>query len=86
MYTPHLVPYEPLPVLVTIPGGAYKFGSGNDDIYGPDFLVSKGVIVVTFNYRLDALGFLSMNTCEVPGNAGLKDQVAALRWVQNKQY
>lgn len=37
---------------------------------------------MTFNYRLGALGFLAMNTKEVPGNAGMKDQVMALRWVQ----
>lgn len=83
VYTSDLTPKELLPVIVSIPGGAYKYGSGNDDIYGPDFLVLKDVVVVTINYRLDALGFLSMGTCEVPGNAGLKDQIAALKWVQN---
>jgi carboxylesterase type B len=37
---------------------------------------------VTINYRLGALGFLSMGTKEMPGNAGMKDQVMALQWVQ----
>lgn len=37
--------------------------------------------MVTFNYRLGAEGFLCLGTTEVPGNAGLKDQVAALYWV-----
>jgi carboxylesterase type B len=37
---------------------------------------------VTFNYRLGALGFLAMGTTEASGNAAMKDQVMALRWVQ----
>lgn len=65
-----------------IHGGGYAFGSGNDDLYGPDFLLDENVVAVTFNYRLDTLGFLSLDSKEVPGNAGMKDQVAALRWVQ----
>lgn len=65
-----------------IHGGLYKSSSGDDTFLGPDFLISKNVIVVTINYRLDAVGFLSMETKEVPGNAGMKDQVLALRWVR----
>lgn len=72
-----------LPVMVYIHGGAFKFGSGNTDIYGPDFLVEKDVVVVTINYRLGALGFLSLNTPEVPGNAGMKDIMLALKWVKD---
>ncbi|XP_075975672.1 esterase E4-like [Anticarsia gemmatalis] len=82
VYTPNLKPNKPLSVLFVIPGGAYVFGSGNDDIYGPDFLISKQIIVVTINHRLGPLGFLSMGTPEVPGNAAMKDQVAGLKWVQ----
>nr|ATJ44491.1 acetate esterase 6 [Helicoverpa armigera] len=82
VYTPvHIT--KPLPVMVFIHGGGYKSGSGNDDHYGPDFLMPHGVVLVTLNYRLDALGFLCLDTEEVPGNAGLKDQVAALRWVRD---
>lgn len=68
--------------MVYIHGGGFKFGSGNTDMYGPDFLVEKDVVVVTINYRLGALGFLSLNTLEVPGNAGMKDIILALRWVK----
>ncbi|CAH2047748.1 unnamed protein product, partial [Iphiclides podalirius] len=82
VYTPELDPKEPLPVMFYIHGGGYISGSGNDDFYGPDFLVDRGVILVTINYRLEVLGFLSLETKEVPGNAGVKDQVAALKWVQ----
>ncbi|KAJ8725240.1 hypothetical protein PYW07_016198 [Mythimna separata] len=82
VYSPNLTPETLLPVLVFIHGGGYKSGSGNVDDYGPDFILRKNMVVVTFNYRLDALGFLSLGTKEVPGNAGLKDQVEALKWVQ----
>lgn len=51
-------------------------------MYGADYLVEKDVVVVTINYRCGALGFLSLNTPEVPGNAGLKDIVQAVRWVK----
>ncbi|XP_049872486.1 juvenile hormone esterase-like [Pectinophora gossypiella] len=82
VYSRDLKPKAPLPVMVFIHGGGFKSGSGNVDHYGPDFLVNHGVILVTINYRLDALGFLCLDTEDVPGNAGLKDQVAALKWVQ----
>lgn len=45
--------------------------------------MSQNIMLVTINYRLEALGFLCLDTEEVPGNAGLKDQVAALKWVKN---
>lgn len=83
VYTPDLAPKTPLPVMVYMHGGGFKSGSGNDDFYGPDFLVQHGVILVTTNYRVDALGFLCLDNEDVPGNAGMKDQVAALKWVQN---
>lgn len=81
VYTPTVKPDKPLPVMFWIHGGAFVGGSGNDDLYGPQFLVNKGVVLVTINYRLEVLGFLCLNTDDVPGNAGMKDQVAALKWV-----
>ncbi|XP_068630812.1 esterase FE4-like [Battus philenor] len=69
--------------MVYIHGGSYSYGSGNNDTYGPHFLLQHDVILVTINYRLEVLGFLCLDTPEVPGNAGMKDQVAALRWVKN---
>nr|UYS55125.1 juvenile hormone esterase [Diatraea saccharalis] len=71
-----------LPVLVFIHGGGFAFGSGDPDLYGPEYLVSKGVIVITFNYRLNVFGFLSLNTTQVPGNMGLRDGLSLLRWVR----
>lgn len=73
---------KPIPVMVYIHGGTYVIGNGGKLLYGPDFLVKHGVILVTFNYRLGALGFLCLGIKEAPGNAGLKDQIAALRWVK----
>ncbi|RVE41161.1 hypothetical protein evm_014189 [Chilo suppressalis] len=71
-----------LPILVFIHGGGFAFGSGDTDLHGPEYLVSKGVIVITFNYRLNVFGFMSLNSTQVPGNAGLRDAVTLLRWVQ----
>ncbi|KAF5299074.1 hypothetical protein FQR65_LT09432 [Abscondita terminalis] len=72
------------PVMVWIHGGAFKLDSGNSLMYGPQFLITKDVVIVTINYRIGLLGFLCLEdtSLEVPGNAGLKDQVMALRWVQ----
>ncbi|XP_063621702.1 juvenile hormone esterase-like [Cydia splendana] len=68
--------------MIYIHGGSYITGSGNDVLYGPKFLVQQDVVLVTLNYRLEVLGFLSVETPEVPGNAGMKDQVAALKWIK----
>ncbi|PNF42151.1 Esterase E4 [Cryptotermes secundus] len=69
-------------VMVWIHGGGFYMGSGNTQINGPDYLVAGDVVLVTFNYRLGALGFLSTEDAETSSNNGLKDQVMALRWVQ----
>ncbi|KAK9746441.1 Carboxylesterase family [Popillia japonica] len=72
------------PVMFWIHGGGFTSGSGNSDIYGAHYLVAEDVVVVTINYRLGVLGFLCLDDLKlgVPGNAGLKDQVMALKWVQ----
>ncbi|XP_052740863.1 esterase B1-like isoform X2 [Bicyclus anynana] len=75
-------PSSPLTVMLFIHGGGFMSGSGNDDFYGPDFFISQNIILITINYRLDAIGFLNLGSKEVSGNAGMKDQVAALKWVQ----
>jgi para-nitrobenzyl esterase len=50
---------EPLPVMVWIYGGGLLNGSASTPLYAGDALARRGVIVVTFNYRLGALGFLA---------------------------
>ena len=73
--------------MVWIHGGAFVSGSGTFWDYGPQYFMDHGVILVTMNYRLGPLGFLSTATGELPGNLGLWDQSLALTWVQdNIQY
>jgi para-nitrobenzyl esterase len=74
-----------LPVMVWIHGGTLLVGESDD--FNPAALVRQGVIVVTINYRLGALGFLAHPALASrpggsSGNYGLMDQQAALRWVQ----
>lgn len=85
VYTKELSPRKPLPVMVWIHGGGFKFGDSSEMLYGPDYLLSKDVVFVSLNYRLGVLGFLSIDdpTANVPGNAGLKDQSMALQWVRS---
>ncbi|XP_050353906.1 juvenile hormone esterase-like [Nymphalis io] len=71
-----------LPILVFIHGGGFAFGSGGTGLYGPEYIMHKDVIVITFNYRLNVFGFLSLNSSSIPGNNGLRDIVTLLRWVQ----
>ncbi|CAH1975183.1 unnamed protein product [Acanthoscelides obtectus] len=70
-----------LPVLFFIYGGGFIEGASLEAYYGPHFLMEEGVVLVTFNYRVGPYGFLSTGDDLVPGNAGLKDQVLALKWV-----
>lgn len=75
-----------LPVMVWIYGGAFVSG-GSSQYDASLFAKEHSVIVVTFNYRVGALGFFShpsLDTGEIPsGNAGFYDQQLALRWVKD---
>jgi para-nitrobenzyl esterase len=76
---------EDRPVLVWIHGGGFTSGAGRD--YDATRLAADGIVVVTINYRLGALGFLSHPALASSpggssGNYGLMDQQAALRWVR----
>uniref|UniRef100_T1KVJ7 Carboxylesterase type B domain-containing protein n=1 Tax=Tetranychus urticae TaxID=32264 RepID=T1KVJ7_TETUR len=70
-----------LPVMVYIHGESFENGDGS--IYGPEKLMEKQIILVTFSYRLGILGFLSTEDSVAPGNWGLYDQKLVLDWVQN---
>ncbi|MBN2168811.1 MAG: carboxylesterase family protein [Actinobacteria bacterium] len=89
VWSPAKNPNEKLPVMVFVHGGGFNTGSGSQDIYDGKNLCGKGVIVVTFNYRLGPLGYLchpllSEESPEgVSGNYGMLDQIAALKWVRN---
>ncbi|MET0385133.1 MAG: carboxylesterase family protein [Polyangiales bacterium] len=79
-----------LPVLVWIHGGAYVSGGSSTPTYDGARLATGGpAVVVTLNYRLGALGFLSHPALDaarsgVPsGNDAIRDQQLALTWVKN---
>ena len=77
------------PVMVFIHGGAYSVGSSREVPTQGEGLVRRGGIVyVSLNYRLGALGYLDFSRYSTPerpfeSNLGLRDQVAALAWVRD---
>ena len=79
---------ESRPVMFFVHGGGYNTGSGSEPSYEGSALARKGVVVVTFNYRLNVLGFfahpwLSAESNENrSGNYGALDMIAALKWVK----
>ncbi len=79
---------RPRPVMVWIHGGAYSLGSSAQSVYDGRRLAELGdLVLVTVNYRVGAFGFLdlsSFSTAETvfETNLGLRDQIAALEWVQ----
>lgn len=76
------------PVFFWIHGGALIGGSSKESLYDGAKLAARGVIVVTINYRLGALGWLAHpelsaeSPLHISGNYGLLDQIEALRWVK----
>ncbi|MFD2136713.1 carboxylesterase family protein [Novosphingobium resinovorum] len=79
---------EKRPVYVWIYGGGFIGGTGASPEFDGEGLAKKGVVVVTFNYRVGALGFLATPELSkesrhgASGNYGLLDDIAALQWVQ----
>ena len=75
------------PVMVWIHGGAFSGGSGSTQLYDGTPFARDGVVYVSINYRLHALGFLYLDElfegASGTGNLGILDQVAALRWVRD---
>jgi carboxylesterase type B len=80
---------KPRAVMVFIHGGGFVIGSSADPTYDGAYTAARGdVVVVTINYRLGALGFLSgikdkATGEEINGNFGLLDQILALKWVRD---
>ncbi|XP_037874968.1 cholinesterase 2 [Bombyx mori] len=70
------------PVMIWIHGGGFMSGSGTSRDYSFEDLVRHDVIIVSVNYRLGAFGFFCLDSADVPGNQGLKDQVLALKWIK----
>lgn len=86
VFTPADSEREELPVMFWIYGGGFSGGSSADPEMAGERLCEKGVVVVTVNYRCGAMGFLALPELEQKNgrvvNAGILDQIAALRWVQ----
>lgn len=80
---------QDLPVMVWFHGGAHTSGQGHSLIFDGTRLAQEGVVIVTINYRLGALGFLAHpwlaaeSEHNSAGNYGLLDKIAALKWVRS---
>ncbi|WP_380178840.1 carboxylesterase/lipase family protein [Kalamiella sp. sgz302252] len=89
LWTPDTEPASAMPVMVWIHGGGFTIGAAGLAPYVGRPLASRGVVVVTLNYRLGHLGFFAHPALdkeyaagEVVNNFALLDQIAALQWIQ----
>lgn len=87
IWTPAKKAGEKLPVMVWLYGGAYNEGGGNAPFSEGDNLAAKGVVMVTFNYRVGPFGFFSHPelTAEgggASGNQALGDAIAVFKWLR----
>ena len=79
---------KPLPVLVWIYGGGFGSGGAGCAIYDGEAMARKGILFVSFNYRVGPFGFLAHPELTkesgrgASGNYGLMDQIAAVEWVK----
>jgi para-nitrobenzyl esterase len=89
VWTPAKTSTDKLAVMVYLYGGGNTSGSGSARLYWGDRLARKGVIIVTFNYRLGALGLLAHpelsqeSSYHTSGNYSFLDVIAALKWVRD---
>jgi para-nitrobenzyl esterase len=89
VWTPAERVTDRLPVMVWIHGGGFRQGHGGFWAYDGSALARRGIVVVTFNYRLGPFGFLAHPALTAEseqassGNYGLLDQIAVLAWVRD---
>ncbi|MEJ7586613.1 MAG: carboxylesterase family protein [Ferruginibacter sp.] len=81
VWSPRVAAGNPLPVMVYIHGGAFVIGTADVPVFDGTNFAKKGVVLVTLNYRMGIEGFLKIPG--VPTNIGIRDQIAALHWVQD---
>ncbi|MBC7422459.1 MAG: carboxylesterase/lipase family protein [Ferruginibacter sp.] len=79
IWTPSTLQHK-LPVMVYIHGGAFAIGTSDVPLFDGTNFAKKGVVLVTLNYRMGIEGFLQIPG--VPTNIGIRDQIAALKWVK----
>jgi para-nitrobenzyl esterase len=88
IWTPAKSAKDKLPVFVWIYGGGFSSGSAACAVYDGEEMSKKGIIFVSFNYRVGVFGFLahpglsSESENKVSGNYGLLDQISALKWIK----
>ncbi len=86
VWTPATDTDAALPVYVWIHGGGFAIGSGAEPDYDGASFAKEGIVTVTINYRLNALGFFASrytyNKYGTTGNWGLLDQIKALEWIK----
>ncbi|XP_055856127.1 glutactin-like [Episyrphus balteatus] len=68
------------PVMVYIHGDFLYEGSSLEA--QPGYLLEEDVVLVSIRYRLGPFGFLSTQSEDIPGNAGVSDVILALQWIQ----
>ncbi|XP_062126087.1 esterase B1 isoform X1 [Drosophila sulfurigaster albostrigata] len=83
VYVKSMKTEKPLPLIVFFFGGGFEKGDSSRDLHSPDYFMMRDVVVATVSYRVGPLGFLSLENpaAGVPGNAGLKDQLLAMKWI-----
>lgn len=88
VWTPAKAAGDKLPVMIWTYGGGFTGGSGSDDWYNGEALARKGIVVVTYNYRLGLFGFFAHpdlvgeSAHHTTGNYAMTDMLAAFHWVQ----
>lgn len=88
VWTPAASPEERLAVMVWIHGGSFTTGAASLETYDGRNLAKRGVVLVSFNYRLGPFGYMCHPALSaesgrgVSGNYGFLDQIAALKWVR----
>lgn len=79
---------DKLPVAVWIYGGGFATGYSHTTAYGGEAFAKRGIIYVSFNYRINLFGFFANDLLDQEveyhgsGNYGLMDQIAALEWIK----
>src|SRR5262249_24724059 len=87
VWTPAKSAKEKLPVLIYVFGGGFQNGDGSEPRYDGANMARQGIVAVSINYRTNIFGFfvhpdlVKESPNHAAGNYGLRDQVAALRWV-----